>query len=242
MSGGAGHGSGLAAFVLFPFAMALVPLGDSFPNLIIGVAIAQFPVYGMIVGYGNVRQKLNSAVIAVLGLHLLGAMILPAGALVDAMLPSHRLEEAVRHNDVATARRLLDRGADPNERLATGLSLLTFACIDGHVELAKLFLEKGADPNACDIKDPRPTALFTAVGWGQKDIVELLITHGADVTIKNLEGHTVLEEARAVRNDRLISQKNPNLPYTPEQQALDDQIISLLEAATKSQPAAKDSR
>jgi Ankyrin repeats (3 copies) len=211
-------------------------LGEWFSGLVFAAAVAQFPIYGMILGYGNVRRKLNSALMAVLGVHLLGATILPAAALVQAMLPSNRFEEAVRNNDVATARRLLDRGVDPNAHLSTGLSLLMLACMDGHVELAKLLLEKGADPNDRDIKDPRPTALFVAVGFGQMDIVKLLIDHGADISIKNLERRTVLDEALAVRDSHLSYQKSPtNLPYTPEQRARDDQIIALLEAATESQ-------
>jgi ankyrin repeat protein len=63
----------------------------------------------------------------------------------------HRpLSAAVRNNDIALARLLLDHGADPNlpeEGAPRGYALWT-AVHDRRHELARLLLEHGADPNA----------------------------------------------------------------------------------------------
>ena len=102
--------------------------------------------------------------------------------------------KAVQNQDPALLRELLDRGADPNrpdplnrvERLA-----LPVAARDGYVEMVKLLLAHGADPNAHAHK--RPTPLIAAISAkpaannsaGRPPIVmamlDLLLANGADV-------------------------------------------------------------
>jgi len=51
-------------------------------------------------------------------------------------------------DDTSEARRLLERGADANSReTPTGWSALHYAARAGNVEIVKLLLSKGADPN-----------------------------------------------------------------------------------------------
>ena len=104
------------------------------------------------------------------------------------------LVKAVQNRDPALLRELLDRGADPNrpdplnrrERLA-----LPVAARDGYVEMVKLLLAHGADPNVHAHK--RPTALIAAISAkpaannsaGRPPVVlamlDLLLANGADV-------------------------------------------------------------
>jgi ankyrin repeat protein len=57
---------------------------------------------------------------------------------------------AARHGEIASARWLLDAGADVNDTGADGNSALVLAAMSGHEDLARYLLERGADPNATD--------------------------------------------------------------------------------------------
>ena len=54
---------------------------------------------------------------------------------------------AARSGDVESARVLLDAGANANDTLDNGLSAVTMATVRGHVPVAVLLLERGADPD-----------------------------------------------------------------------------------------------
>ena len=55
---------------------------------------------------------------------------------------------AARHGEIASARWLLDAGADINDTSADGNSALVLAAMSGHEDLARYLLERGADPDA----------------------------------------------------------------------------------------------
>ena len=84
---------------------------------------------------------------------------------------------AARNGDVATARALLDAGADVNDTAAAGTSALVVAAHSGHGALAQLLLGRGADPNAAGAGY---TALHAAVLRGEEALVAGLLAHGAD--------------------------------------------------------------
>lgn len=115
---------------------------------------------------------------------------------------------AARVGDLASARILLDAGADPNDMSSDRLSALTLATVRGYPEVAKLLLEAGADANHAE---PGFTALHWAAGWwettlttsdfrpdregldewnqlpgltdGKADLVRALLAHGADPNV-----------------------------------------------------------
>lgn len=58
---------------------------------------------------------------------------------------------------------------------------------------SQVLLEAGASPNVGD--NNNNTALHYAAGYGQADIVKLLLDHKADVSAKNEEGKTAKEVA-----------------------------------------------
>ena len=84
---------------------------------------------------------------------------------------------AARNGDVATARALLEAGADVNDTAAAGTSALVVAAHSGHGALAELLLGRGADPNAAGAGY---TALHAAVLRGEEALVAALLAHGAD--------------------------------------------------------------
>jgi ankyrin repeat protein len=78
------------------------------------------------------------------------------------------------------ARRLLDRGADPNPWATGGLHVqpLHSAVAGGHESIAAMLVDAGADVNA--VQDGGFTPLMGAAQNGLVDTVALLLAHGAD--------------------------------------------------------------
>jgi ankyrin repeat protein len=82
---------------------------------------------------------------------------------------------------IKVCRLLLEKGADVDCGDYRGLTPLVYAAHKGNLELVRLFLEAGANPN--DISDDRTpqnsTALLYAFFGGNQKIVDLLYKHGA---------------------------------------------------------------
>ncbi len=106
---------------------------------------------------------------------------------LNKMLWSKAAEGRVR--DVE---RLLKAGADVNSHWSDhGETALMYAAENGHMELAEMLIEYGADVNINTFR----SALAWAARQGHKDVVELLIANGADVNAKARDKQTVLTEA-----------------------------------------------
>jgi len=106
--------------------------------------------------------------------------LLARGAYVDAWM-------AARTGDIARVRELID--ADPtlvnqnneyNSYYAGSGSLLRNAATGGHLDIVKLLLERGADPNfPQEGIAPHGGALYAAVGRDDYEMAKLLLDHGA---------------------------------------------------------------
>ncbi len=70
-SGGAGHGDYVLARILFPFTMLAALLPGSITAPLVALAVAQFPLYGIVLGVANVRGKLERAALVLLAAHVL---------------------------------------------------------------------------------------------------------------------------------------------------------------------------
>jgi ankyrin repeat protein len=103
--------------------------------------------------------------------------------------------------DTTTMRLLLKHGADPNlPTLAGTTPLMAAAGVNwvvaqtytespqARIDAVMLCLELGADVNASNSMGL--TALLGAVNRGSNDIIELLVTRGARLDIKDKEGRT----------------------------------------------------
>lgn len=84
---------------------------------------------------------------------------------------------AARSGDVATARALVEAGADVNDTAAAGTSALVIAAHSGHGPLGIYLVEEGADPNAAEAGY---SALHAAILRGQVELAAALLDHGAD--------------------------------------------------------------
>lgn len=84
---------------------------------------------------------------------------------------------AARAGDVASAKLLLDAGADVNDVDASGISATVFAAHSGFGDLVEYLLAKGADPN---LAEAGFTALQIAIMRRDEKMARDLLSHGAD--------------------------------------------------------------
>lgn len=130
------------------------------------------------------------------------SMLLTAGALsatlsaqIPDFTPQTPLIGALLHNDSATAKRLLESGADPNEGQFFGMPPVLLAIVRQDLELVRLLTAKGADLNV------RDRSGSTALMWaafnesGDATMVEELIRLGAEPNAANKAGETALDWA-----------------------------------------------
>ncbi|MHC4540614.1 MAG: ankyrin repeat domain-containing protein, partial [Planctomycetota bacterium] len=101
--------------------------------------------------------------------------------------PPLLLEEAVAIGDIDLVRSLLDNGIAVDSPQGTGKTALQRSAMNGHKELVKLLLDRGAGMNT-QTGWPGGTPLHLAAEKGHREIVELLIHKGADVNAKR-EGY-----------------------------------------------------
>ena len=84
---------------------------------------------------------------------------------------------AARVGDLASARMLVNAGADVNDTDARGVSVMVLAAHSGFRDLVEFALNEGADPNAAEAGF---SALHVAVMRRDADLSRLLLSNGAD--------------------------------------------------------------
>lgn len=103
------------------------------------------------------------------------------------------LAKPAARGDVATARRLLDAGENPNGRDRKKRSALELAVPKHRTEIVQLLLEKGANPNV--VGPYRKTPLQHTAERGTGEIAGLLIKAGANLEVRGRYGATPLIDA-----------------------------------------------
>lgn len=78
------------------------------------------------------------------------------------------------------------------------------ASSNGHIEIVKYLLSKGANSNERDVMQNDDTALIQACFGGYLEIVKLLIKNGADINAQDINGQTALNKAYWSDNQELI--------------------------------------
>src|SRR6266478_4340406 len=106
-----------------------------------------------------------------------------------------RIRGAPLEDVYKTVRLLLKAGADPNLGNEYGTPLLN-AAGDGNLPVVRMLIEEGALPDPAH--ETGITPLASAVHRGYPKVVEYLLHHGADPRLKNADGRSVLENARAL--------------------------------------------
>ena len=83
---------------------------------------------------------------------------------------------------------------DINAKNKDGETALMLASSEGHLEIVKLLIEKGADVNVKN--EDGKTALTLASRYGHLEVVKYLVENGADVNSKENDGDTALYYAK----------------------------------------------
>jgi ankyrin repeat protein len=118
---------------------------------------------------------------------------------VDARLEGDgetALHRAASRGHVQATALLLDRGAKVDAADGEGVTPLVLAAYRGHADVVKLLLERGAYVNAQEKRNGL-SSLSHAVGRGDKELVAVLLKHGADPSLKSADGRTALDRAEA---------------------------------------------
>jgi ankyrin repeat protein len=84
---------------------------------------------------------------------------------------------AARVGDLESAKLMVEAGANVNDQDAWGVSATTLAAFSGYGDIARLLLDKGADPN---LDGAGFTALHCAIMRRDEATVASLLAHGAD--------------------------------------------------------------
>jgi hypothetical protein len=90
-------------------------------------------------------------------------------------------------------RELLDMGVSPNPR--GRFSALASAVFEGHIDTARVLLERGADPNAKGPHDVTPLMMAAAATRPDPAMVRLLLEKGADTGAHDSIGRSALDWA-----------------------------------------------
>jgi ankyrin repeat protein len=77
------------------------------------------------------------------------------------------------------------------------IGAISTACSRGSIEAVELLIKKGANINVISSLPRGFTPIMAAAVAGHADVVQILIEHGADLTIRNGAGNTILEAAMA---------------------------------------------
>lgn len=102
-----------------------------------------------------------------------------------------QLFQLVRTSDAERMRGLFEKGFDaPNIRDGKGNSLLMLASYNGQIEMTRVLLKHGADPQIAN--DMGQIPLAGAAFKGNAPMTKLLIEHGADVNARMADGKTAL--------------------------------------------------
>lgn len=114
-----------------------------------------------------------------------------------------QLIQATLAGDGDTVETLLEQGTDPNLVYNTNTAL-TYAARDGFTKTARLLIDHGADVNWIDGEGVTP--LILASFKDHIEIVQLLLAHGADVTIRDRWNRTALDYALRRGEEDAIAQ------------------------------------
>lgn len=82
---------------------------------------------------------------------------------------------------------LIETGAVINQRDSLGRTALLYGSTGPFPETVKILLDRGADPNLVD-SDEHFSPLMHAAAEGHLDVVKVLTAHGADQTLRDVDG------------------------------------------------------
>ena len=162
-----------------------------------------------------------------------------------------RLLEAAGKGDVATAKALLDQGADVDADNGRGGTPLYVAAEQGHAGVARLLLERGADPNVKDLEwgrtplrhaslpDSRPQGKID-----RAEIIKMLLDKGSgsdgDALSDLIQGGHI-EAAKTILSRGKVDPSYLNGALRAAQRARASELVEILVKAGAKEPGPMDS-
>jgi ankyrin repeat protein len=103
-------------------------------------------------------------------------------------------DHAISENKKDIAELLLAKSTDFDSKDNRGLAALHNVAVEGYPDITELLLDKGA---SVDERDDvyEFTALYYAARFGNKNVAEVLIAHGADINAKDKWGYQPIHVA-----------------------------------------------
>jgi ankyrin repeat protein len=114
------------------------------------------------------------------------------------------LFEAAAAGDAAVVGTRLEQGSEIEDRSGDGYTPLHYAAWFGRLEVARLLLGKGADPNSVALNDSRTTPLHSAVSARHRDLAALLLALGASANAVQKDGWTPLHIAARDGDEAIV--------------------------------------
>ena len=115
------------------------------------------------------------------------------------------LYRAAGEGDVSRVLALLESGLDVNARTSDDSYALNRAAVYNQAEMVGLLLEHGADPNVQNSEGDTPLICATKYAGGDAATVKLLVEGGTDLMIKDKDGKTALDYAKANGQQKAIA-------------------------------------
>jgi ankyrin repeat protein len=107
------------------------------------------------------------------------------------------LYKAAGAGDSAQVSALLDSGTDVNARTGSGSYALNNAAVENNIDVIKILLAHGANPNVQNSQGDTPLICATKYAGGKAATVKLLVEAGTDLAMHDDDGKTALDYAKA---------------------------------------------
>jgi len=115
------------------------------------------------------------------------------------------LYRAAGDGDATRVTALLDAGTEVNGRTGSGSYALNSAAVENEVEVMRILLDHGANPNAQNSNGDTALICATKYAGGKATTVQLLVDAGTDLTIQDNKGKTALDYAKEKEEQEAIA-------------------------------------
>ena len=114
------------------------------------------------------------------------------------------LHRAAARGHLSAVNLLVDHGANVNAVDEQGATPLLAATYSSHKEVVVFLLQRGATVDAQE-KRHGFTPLIQAVARNNKDLVNVLLNHNANLSLKTVDGRTALDWAKAEGSSQIVA-------------------------------------